>query len=174
MRRLIGLCLLAAGLTACSGNTAPPTEGSADSTPDAGGVECLEPPQSELEAASSLTMALDPNPVEADAVATLSVSTDEPPYVYTDGAGATWQCWDGTAWVATHQILRDGYGGGGDRPVTLELTPGATTTIPAIGLNVPNSYPILIPMVPPGTYRIIDQVEGAGRRLGGHVIVVVR
>ena len=51
----------------------------------------------------------------------------------------------------------------------------ASSRSPAIGLNVPNSYPILVPMVAPGTYRIIDQVEGEGRtRLGGHVIVVVR
>lgn len=155
-----GLCLLTAVLTACSGGT--------ESTP------CLEPPESELAATSSLTMTLDPNPVEAGAIATLSVSTDAPPYVYMGGAGAEWQCWDGTTWVATHQILRDGYGGGETRPVTLEVTPGATSTVPAIGLNVPNSYPILIPMVPPGTYRIIDQVDGAGKRVGGHVIVVVR
>ncbi|HEX5631137.1 MAG TPA: hypothetical protein VFY15_05710, partial [Acidimicrobiia bacterium] len=82
--------------------------------------------------------------------------------------------WDGAAWVATYQILRDGYGSGGGDPVALEVTPGATTTIPAIGLNVPNSYPIRIPTVAPGTYRIIDHVEGRGERVGGHVIVVVR
>ena len=171
MRRLVGLGLLTVALTACSGSRAPST----DSTPgSAEGVQCFEPPQSELEAASSLTMTVEPNPVEAGAIATLSVSTDEPPYVYMVGAGATWQCWDGTAWVATYQILRDGYGSGEADPVTLEVIPGATTTIPAIGLNVPNSYPIRIPTVPPGTYRIIDQVEGRGERVGGHVIVVVR
>lgn len=172
MRRLVALGLLVV-LTACSDSSSAPTaEGSFDSAPTtAPGVQCLEPSQPEVELASSLTMILDPNPVEAGAVATLSVSTDEPPYVYLDGAGATWQCWDGIAWVDTYQIVRGFVG----QPTTLELTPGATITIPAIGLPVPNSYRILIPMVPPGTYRIVDQVEGAGgKRLGGHVIVVVR
>lgn len=171
MRRLVGLGLLTVALTACSGSRVP----SADSMPgSAEGVQCLEPPQSELEASSSLTMTVEPNPVEAGAIATLSVSTDQPPYVYMVGAGATWQCWDGAAWVATHQILRDGYGSSGGAPVAIEVTPGATITIPAIGLNVPNDYPIRIPAVPPGTYRIIDQAEGRGERVGGHVIVVVR
>ena len=171
MRRLAALGVLVV-LTACSDTSAPTGEGSSSSAATtAPSVQCLEPPQSEVELASSLTMTLDPNPVEAGAIATLSVSSDEPPYRYLDGAGATWQCWDGIAWVDTHQIVR----GFVSQPTTLELTPGATITIPAIGLPVPNSYPILIPMVPPGTYRIIDQVGGEGRkRLGGHVIVVVR
>lgn len=174
VRWFLGLGVAATIVTACSGGTTPQGEVPSDSIVS-GEVHCLEPPASEINLASSLTMALDPNPVEAGAIATLSLSSDDPPYTYTDGAAAAWQCWDGTTWVATHQMLRDGYGGGGDRPVTLEVTAGATTTVPAIGLNVPNSYSILIPDVPPGTYRIIDDVGGANRqRLGGHVIVVVR
>lgn len=169
--RLIGIALLTVAVTACSGSQPTSTVSMPRS---AEGIQCFEPPQSELEVVSSLTMTVEPNPVEAGSIANLSVLTDEPPYVYMVGAGAAWQCWNGTAWVDTYQILRDGYGSGEADPVAFEVIPGATTTIPAIGLNVPNSYPIRIPAVPSGTYRIIDWAEGAGERIGGHVIVVVR
>lgn len=141
-----------------------------------GNTGCLEPPASELSAESRLVLALDPNPTPAGQEATLSLSLTEAeitrriaeglPADVVGGAGAAWQCWDGSRWVDTHQIVR-GFAG---EPRTLAVAPGQTTTIPAIGLRLPNSYQILIPDVPPGLYRIEDTMTG----ISGFVIVEVR
>jgi len=76
-------------------------------------------------------------------------------------------------WVDTHQIVRGPFGPDSN-PSTIKILPGMITTIPAIGLPVPNSYPILIPLVPPGTYRVIDSIAVISGSLDGFVIVQVR
>jgi hypothetical protein len=55
------------------------------------------------------------------------------------GAGAEWQSWDGSAWIPTNQIVR---GFDDDAGQNIEVTPGATTTIPVVEIPVPSSFPI--------------------------------
>jgi hypothetical protein len=129
--------------------------GSTTSTSSAANV-CGDPPATEVARESSLIMSLEPNPVVAGSQATLSVAPGSFSGGGMVGAGAQWQCWNGTQWVDTYQIVR-GFGSGS--AVTLKVQPGATTTVPAIGLPIPNSYPIIIPDVKPGIYRIRDTVE---------------
>lgn len=64
--------------------------------------------------------------------------------------GSTWQCWTGSAWVDTHLLVHNGE--------TLAGQPGATTTVPAIGLPVPESFSIVVPSVDPGWYRITVRI----------------
>ncbi len=67
-------------------------------------------------------------------------------------------------------------------PLALEHPPppGVTTTIPGLGVRLPSSSGILVPDVPPGTYRlqtggpvggvipfvIVDVIQGVGRATG--------
>jgi hypothetical protein len=46
-------------------------------------------------------------------------------------------------------------------------------TIPAVALRLPNTYPILIPNVSPGTYRIEEEIFWEGGLTAGYVIVEV-
>jgi hypothetical protein len=86
------------------------------------------------------------------------------------GAGALWQCWTGTAWEPTHQILRPFSSGHGE---TRYIEPGTEPTVPAIGLPVPNSYRVVVPDVPPGLYRIADEIWVDGEGLAGFEVVIV-
>lgn len=63
--------------------------------------------------------------------------------------------------------------GFGSGPETIEVQPGATTTIPAVGLTIPNASPILVPDVPAGTYRIADEAFDGSSTITGFVIVEV-
>lgn len=53
------------------------------------------------------------------------------------------------------------------------IEPGTEPTIPAVGLPVPNSFEVVVPDVPPGVYRIADEVWADGERLVGLEVVVV-
>jgi hypothetical protein len=152
------LLVLSILLASCSDGTSPASG------------ECLNPPSTEQERTSDLELTVTPNPVAAGSLATISVSLGGPSSYYVGGAGAAWQCWDGSGWVTTHQIVR-GFSG---NPITLEVAPGATTTIPAIGLRIPNSYPIVIPDVSPGIYRITDAAYRRSVEATGFVLVEVR
>jgi hypothetical protein len=114
---------------------------------------CVEPPVSERTSSSSVTLTVDPNPVTAGSVASLSIDSRLPGELV-DGVATWWQCWNGTEWVDTYLVERDW----GNGPTTLKIEPGVTTTIPALGLAVPNTAAILIPDVAPGTYRIRDEL----------------
>jgi len=101
----------------------------------------------------------------------LTIAADGLPDGALVGAGAAWQCWSGSEWVDTHQIVRGFYDGHG---TTLEVGPGETTTIPAVGLPIPNSYPILIPDVEASTYRLADEaIQPGSPAISGWVIVEV-
>jgi len=124
----------------------------------AGGVSCVEPPASELAQVSPTVLTVEPNPVAAGSEAMLSIAADGLPDDALAGAAALWQCWNGSEWIDTHQIGR-GWDGA---PWTQELTTDETFAVPAIGLQIPNSYPILIPEVKPGLYRIEDVAGSPG------------
>lgn len=125
-------------------------------TPDSGiTVDCVPPPVAEIGLPSEVLMTLDPNPARAGAVVELSVSDEgllRDPVV---GAALEWQCWDGSAWVRTHQLLR-GEHTGGEGPETNNAPPGVSVTMIAIGIPLPNVDVILIPDVEPGIYRIYE------------------
>lgn len=161
--------MLASGGCASSGSeTATATSTSASPYP--AGVECTTPPVDEIETASSLSLFVEPNPVKAGSEAILILDSDGLGPDALSGAGVAWQCWNGSSWVATgHQVVR----GIGGNPQTIALPPGAVSTIPAVGLPTPNSFPILIPPEPPGTYRIRDTVMNNDSALNGFVIVEV-
>lgn len=116
--------------------------------------DCVRPPASAV-VNSPVSVVVRPNPVTAGSIVELSVGLGvgvaEGDIV---GAAAEWQCWDGNGWRVTHQVVR---GFSGD-PVTLAVEPGSVTTVPAVGLPIPSRYPILIPMVDPGVYRIWEEV----------------
>ena len=95
-----------------------------------------------------------------------------PPDDAMTGAGAAWQCWDGVAWIDTHQLVKDDFGPN-HQPAALEVEPGATTTIPAVGLPVAGSHTVVIPDVAPGIYRIRDDVLSGSVLQQGYVIVEV-
>jgi hypothetical protein len=119
---------------------------------------------------SPLALTVEPNPVVSGSGAVLSLGADGLSDDFIDGAGASWQCWNGTEWIATHQVIKN-YGGGAR---TSKVEPGATTAVEAIGLPIPNSYPIHIPNVAPGTYRIEDRVvRPGGVDIVGFVVVEV-
>jgi hypothetical protein len=161
-RRVLLLLVLAGLVLSCA---ATPSQSSSVTSQS---VSCVDPPPEEVARVSTLMVSVVPNPVIAGSQAILSVA----PAAFSGdgmvGAGAQWQCWNGTDWVDTYQIVR-GFGGYG--AVTLQVQPGATTTVPAIGLPIPNSYPIIIPDVEPGMYGILDTVEPA--KVSGFVMVQV-
>jgi len=127
---------------------------------------CQPPPATEIEAPSGLAMTLDPNPVTAGARAVLEVSdAGLAPRTFV-GLDATWQCWDGSRWVDTYQLVRavDPF-----QAQTIELEAGVTTTVASLGVPVPSIAEILIPDVPPGIYRISDEAGSTP----GHLVVEV-
>lgn len=167
------VCILMVGvLVACgqeqeAGTTSLPPD---TSLPDE--RNCVLPPEDELTVEPDVQLAVDPNPVPAGSPATLSMEQGSLPSGSSVGAGAVWQCWDGSSWVDTHQIVK-GFDDGQDAQA-IAVRPGATTTIPAIDLPIPSSYPIVIPEIEPGTYRITDEVLTGGEgSITGFVIVEV-
>lgn len=167
--------LLASVLVAACGSEAgqAPPEGTASSSTSttAHTVTCVEPPTTEISRGSEGQLFAETNPVAAGDDLYLSIDAPTDALDPVVGAAAVWQCWDGDTWVDTHQLLRD-FGTGG--PATIELTPGATTTIPAIELPVPNRHRVIVPDVAPGTYRITDSVFRAdGNESLGFTIIEV-
>lgn len=145
---------------------------SADTSTTVAPPSCLAPPAAELAAVSPLAIKVDPNPVAVGSRATLTVAADGLPEGAIVGAGAAWQCWNGSQWINTHQIVRGGYGT--EHGAAIEDGPGDTTTIPAVGIPLPDSSPIMIPDVEPGTYRLADTAtQPGGGEISGWVIVEV-
>lgn len=136
-----------------------------------GGAECTEPPEDELlNDDSGFEVTVEPNPVVAGTEATLSVlPSEETPRDLIGGLGAEWECWNGSEWVQTHILVR----GANGPAAVVDLTTDSTIAIPDLGLQVPNSYPIVIPDVAPGTYRLTDRLIGNESDLVGYEIVEV-
>lgn len=127
---------------------------------------CEQPPTAETARLSELELSVEPATVTGGARATLSIEVRSLPVDTIVGAGVNWQCWNGSEWVRTHQVMR---AFGGYEPITDEVPPGGTAAMPAIGLAVPNSYEIIIPDVGPGTYRIADTAIVPGNVPSGNV-----
>lgn len=110
-------------------------------------------------------LSLSPSPVTPGATAVLTVAEDPDARTPQElvGWGATWECWNGDEWVATHLLEH----GGSQRVVP--GVPGQPTTMPLLGIPVPGSFSITIPDVAPGWYRISER----GADVGGHVPVEV-
>jgi len=98
--------------------------------------------------------------VAAGAEATLSVVDDGLPPASLVGVAAWWQCWNGSEWVDTYLVER---GWHADKGTTIDLNSDVTMTIVDIGLPIPSSYPIIIPNVEPGIYRLRDEAGVAAR-----------
>lgn len=167
---LIATCLL---VTSCgtmpdaTQTTSLPEATSTTTLPD---VRCVMPPATERAAGSDLQVTVEPNPVSAGAEVTLAVRLQNSTPDMSVGASAEWQCWNGERWVGTHQLLRDWTDGG---PRAIEVPPGATTTVPGIGLPVPNTFRVIVPDVSVGVYRIADTAVSGGESVTGFVIVEV-
>jgi hypothetical protein len=128
-------------------------------------TDCMAPPPGELSEESALALTLEPNPVAAGSEAVLSISAEGLGAEALVGAGLEWQCWDGSGWVVTHQVVRES--------VTLEVVPGETTTVPAVGYAVPNATRIRVPEAAAGVYRIVDRAYTGNREVAGFVFVEV-
>jgi hypothetical protein len=157
--RLVIALMTAASLTGCA----------SDTTPD--GHRCIDPPASELEIASPLSLDVQPQPVRAGERASLTFELGDLPRYMVAGAGVLWQCWTAEGgWVDTHLLVR---GFGGDSTRTHRIEPGSELFVELIGLGIPNAHPIQIPEVRSGTYRIVDRVDANGLEVTGFVIVEV-
>ena len=161
-RSALVLAVLAALATGCTESSSPQASASVD------GVECRLPPESEQALPDTdFDLTITPNPVapgvEADVVIELAENapedlTNAPEGEIITGAGARLQCWNGSAWVDTHQLLKDGFGPD-NAPAAIGIGPDVTVTIPAVGLVIEDQpYTIVVPDVPSGIYRIEDTV----------------
>ena len=133
--------------------------------------ECQLPPATEIETPSPIAMTLDPNPATAGTMATLQVSDAGLPSDAVVGLGLAWQCWDGSQWIDTHQLVRsvDPF-----QAQIIVVEPGVTTTIAGLGVALPSIAEILTPDVAPGIYRIREEAVQPGPQFTpGHLIVEV-
>lgn len=138
------------------------------STTTSSGVECSAPPAEALVVESEFDVELSPNPVPAGGEATLSVDYDGPLVGLGGGVGASWQCWSDGEWVSAYVLVR----GTGFEPSVIDLS-DPREEVSDLGLRIPNSYPVLIPDVAPGTYRIVDGLYGFEMSLTAYEIVEV-
>jgi hypothetical protein len=154
--------VLALVLAACASSADPPTD-----SPD---TNCEAPSSDELNAQSGVGINLSPNPARARETASLTVSPGDLPSDAVVGVDAEWQCWDGSTWVTTHIVYR---GFGDNAGQTIPVNSNFQIQVPSIGLALDQGYPIVIPQVAPGTYRIRDEVLASGERVSGFALVEV-
>lgn len=133
-------------------------------------VVCRQPPAAEVEIVSDLDMTLQPNPAGPRVEAALAVSSAGLPDDSSVGIDAGWQCWDGSAWVTTHVMYR---GFGDHAGQTIPVNSDFQIRVPSIGLALDQPYPVVIPDVAPGVYRIADEVLVDGAAVAGLVVVEV-
>jgi hypothetical protein len=131
-------------------------------------VVCEPPPVAEQ--VSDLLVTVDPNPASAREVVSLTVTRGELPEAASVGVDAMWQCWDGDAWVTTHVVYR---GIGDDAGQTIPVNDSFQIHVPSIGLALDQGYPIVIPPVDAGLYRIEDKIVLEDGEVGGFVLVEV-
>lgn len=156
---------MAVVVAACSSGT-----GSATTTTGPLDVSCEEPPVAEVDAQSALEMTVDPNHAPPRETVSLTVASTGLPEGALGGVDARWQCWDGSEWATTHAVYR----GFGDNPgQTIPLNVEFQIRVPSIGLDLDEGYPIVIPQVDPGTYRIQDEVIVDEQMYSGFVVVEV-
>lgn len=158
--RWAALVLTALAVVGCGDDTATTTTG-----PD---VVCEEP--TEESQASDLELAVDPNPVASGAVAQLVLTRGDLPDDAVIGVDAWWQCWDGEEWVTTHVVYR---GFGDSAGQSIPVNDDFQIQVPDIGLTLDAGYPIAIPQVEPGIYRIEDAVLLDDGSVEGFVLVEV-
>jgi len=130
---------------------------------------CQSVPIEELPERPPFKLRLDPDQVEAAGTASLEIDRMRPG----DSAswGGSWECWTGTEWVATHQIEHGRTEA--DPGAALPIHPAAITTMPAIGYPIPDTFQITIPDVPPGWYRIREEISTKGETVVGYLAVEV-
>jgi hypothetical protein len=131
---------------------------------------CGKPPGPEVSARSDLDMTVSPNPAGQQQVVELMVSRAGLPEDSVVGVDAEWQCWDGSQWATTHIVYR---GFGDDAGQTIPVNSEFRIRIPSIGLALDEGYPIVIPQVEPGTYRIQDEALADGANITGFAVVEV-
>lgn len=150
--------------TACTSGAATTTT---TPPPD---IVCEEPPAEELQNPSTIEMSVEPNPAPPRETVSLTVSSQGLPDDARGGVDARWQCWNGSQWVTTHAVYR----GFGDNPgQTIPLNAEFQIRVPSIGLDLDEGFPIVIPQVEPGTYRIEDEVIVDDESFTGYVMVEV-
>ena len=138
---------------------------------------CERAPEGHRHSQSQFPLSVSANPIAAGDVITLYFgSNDTPggdnivPGTTLTGWGSSWQCWNGLEWVDTH-LLEHGTGSPGE---AIARDPEVVTTMPAIGLPVPNSFEITVPNVDLGWYRIQADVHSDTQgSLVGHVALEV-
>lgn len=160
MSRPLVLMALALAVAACGAGAATSTT--------IGTVVCEEPPSS-VET-SGLEMSLEPNPVSPREVAHLRVAGGSLPADASVGVDAMWQCWDGEGWATTHVVYR---GFGDNAGQTIPVNDTFQIHVPSIGLALDAGYPIVVPAVEAGVYRIADKVIHDETEVEGFVLVEV-
>lgn len=99
----------------------------------------------------------------------MTVGIDIPPPstgsdAYRTDSAVVWQCWNGREWIDTH-LLHKGWQTSYD---TLQLPsvvgPYEGWHVGFLGLPLPHQAEVLIPDVPPGTYRIVATLWGPETR----------
>lgn len=187
MRTAFAIAALVIVMSSCtSGATVTTTNGSTTSAGVAATGEsafaCISAPEVQRHSRSPFALSVSENPVVPGEPIALHIGStkayghdpDDNPDI--TGYGSTWQCWNGTTWVDTH-LLVHGYGGVIGR--TEGGAPGLTTTVPAIGIAVPDTFMVTVPDVAPGWYRItaviiLPGAEGQpARHIEGFVAVEV-
>jgi hypothetical protein len=131
---------------------------------------CENPPANEASVESDLDMAASPNPARPGQVVEFTVSRADLPEDSVVGVDAEWQCWDGSHWATTHVVYR---GFGDNAGQTIPVNSEFLIRVPSIGLTLDAGYPIVIPQVEPGTYRIADEALADGARMTGFAVVEV-
>jgi hypothetical protein len=131
---------------------------------------CEEPPANEVTSESDLEMRVSPSPAAAGDVVELTVLRSDLPDDSVVGVDAEWQCWDGTKWATTHIVYR---GFGDNAGQTIPVNPAFQIQVPSIGLDLHAEYPIVIPVVEPGTYRIRDEILVERSTITGFTLVDV-
>jgi hypothetical protein len=113
---------------------------------------------------------VDANPANARQQVDLMVTSAGLPADALAGVDAAWQCWDGSRWVTTHIVYR---GFGDIAGQTIPVNADFQIRVPSIGLELDRGYPMVIPVVGPGIYRIEDEIIIEQGAVPGHVIVEV-
>ena len=133
-------------------------------------TSCQEPPPEEIARESELDIRVSPNPAAPRAVVELVASRGDLPNDTVVGVDAEWQCWDGSRWMTTHIVYR---GFGDNAGQTIPVNAEFQIRVPSIGLALDERYPIVIPQVAPGTYRVEDAALADGDAIGGFAVVEV-
>ncbi|HUG07691.1 MAG TPA: hypothetical protein VMP13_02140 [Acidimicrobiia bacterium] len=160
--RALSACLLLVAVACNPAGETPAGNGTA--------AGCTEPTPEEIEKPSQLEMLVEPDPVTPKQVVDLVVTPAGLPDSALAGVDAAWQCWDGTRWVTTHIVYR---GFGDNAGQTIPVNANFQIRVPSIGLELDQGYPIVIPPVDPGRYRIEDEIIVDDDAVPGHVIVEV-